>query len=60
MAQTKEQKKAFFLAQQAGAIRDIAISRGGTGDLRKQLSDKEVAKRKARRQMAKLSRKQNR
>lgn len=57
---TAEQKKAFFIAQQSGAIRDIALAKGGTGEQRKPLSAKEKSRRRKRRKMVKLSRKANR
>jgi hypothetical protein len=58
--QTEEQKKALFLAYQAGAFRDIAAMRGDKGSQRKKLTTKEVHKRKVRLKMAKASRKKNR
>lgn len=44
--QTEEQKKDLFIASQSGSFRDIALSKGGTGELRKPLSTKEKARRK--------------
>jgi hypothetical protein len=38
----------------------LVAAKGGTGDLRKELSSKEKAKRKNRRKVAKMSRKVNR
>lgn len=58
--QTEEQREAFKTAMVTGALRNLVAARGGTGDLRKELSDKEKAKRKNRHKMAKMSRKANR
>lgn len=58
--QTEQQKKDLFIASQAGAFRDIALSRGGTGELRKPSSTKEKARRKKQKQTVKASRKANR
>lgn len=58
--QTEEQRKSFKTALETGALRDLAIAKGGTGNLRKELSDKEKSKRKNKRKMAKMSRKANR
>lgn len=57
---TEQQKKDFFIAQQAGAFKQIAQSKGGTGELRKPLSTKEKARRKSHTQMVKASKKANR
>jgi hypothetical protein len=58
--QTKEQRESFKTSLVAGALRQLAVRKGATGDLRQELSDKEKAKRKARRKMVKASRKANR
>jgi hypothetical protein len=58
--QTEEQRKAFKEAMETGSLRQLVAARGGTGDLRKELSDKEKAVRKNKRKMAKASRKANR
>lgn len=50
----------LFRAKQAGAVRDIAIARGGTGELRKELSSAEKKARKAKRNRARASRQFNR
>jgi hypothetical protein len=55
-----QRKNALRLALIAGWFRDIAIARGGTGHQRKPLTEKARNKRKARANMAKESRKQNR
>lgn len=57
---TEFQRKAFRLAHNAGKARHFAELNGGTGDLRRELSAKEVAKKRSRRKMAKASRKGNR
>jgi hypothetical protein len=57
---TDKQKADFNAAVQAGIFRNIALNNGGTGDLRRELTPKDKAKKKARRAMAKQSRKQNR
>jgi hypothetical protein len=44
----------------AGTARDFAIMKGGTGELRKELTSKERASRKAKRKQVKASRKGNR
>jgi hypothetical protein len=53
-------RTALRIALVSGLVRDIAIARGGTGHLRKPLSANESNHAKARRQMAKSSRKGNR
>jgi hypothetical protein len=58
--QTVEQREAFKTAMETGSLRKLVELRGGTGDLRKELSSKEKAKRKNRRKVAKMSRKVNR
>lgn len=55
-----KQKAAFFRAQQAGVVREIALNNGSTGELRKTISNKEAKRIKARRKLAKQSRKRNR
>jgi hypothetical protein len=45
---------------ETGSLRNLVAAKGGTGDLRKELSNKEKSKRKNRRKMAKMSRKANR
>jgi len=57
---TEEQKAELRLATIAGKARYTAEMNGGTGDLRRKLSEKEVAKLRSRRKMAKASRKKNR
>lgn len=60
ITQTPEQQQAFFRAMQAGHLRQLAIAKGGTGDLRKPLTaqqrDARKAKRKAVRQARKVQR----
>jgi hypothetical protein len=58
--QTEAQKKAFKTARETGYLKDLVAARGGTGELRQELSSKEKAKRKNRRKTAKMSRKANR
>jgi hypothetical protein len=58
--QTVEQREAFKTAMETGSLRNLVAAKGGTGDLRKELSSKEKAKRKNRRKVAKMSRKANR
>lgn len=58
--QTAEQAAAFKAATIAGYYQDYAIHKGGTGHMRPELSVKEIERRKARRKMAKASRKANR
>ena len=55
-----EKNQLLYRALQAGALYDLAIRSGGTGDSRKPLSEKERKRRKKKRQMAKASRKANR
>lgn len=55
-----EQQEAFKIARVSGYMRDLAISRGGTGELRYPLSHKEKQRRMKRRQIAKTSRRANR
>lgn len=45
---------------EAGALRDLAIAKGGTGHLRRELTVSEKAQRKAKRKQAKMSCKANR
>jgi len=54
---TPEQKADFRRAQQAAAVREIALNNGGTGELRTGISDEEFKRRKRRRKIAKASRK---
>lgn len=56
----EEQVKNFNNALVSGALRDLAIAKGGTGHLRKELSLQEQTKKKAKRKQAKMSRKANR
>lgn len=56
----KEKKESFVKAIKLGALRDLAIAYGGTGELRKPLSEKEKVKRKKRWKQAKESRRKNR
>lgn len=58
--QQTEQQQAFKRAQVAGYAKHVAQLNGGTGDLRRELSEKERLQRKARRKMQKASRKGNR
>lgn len=60
MQTTIEQIKNFGRARMAGFFRDMAISKGGTGELRRELTPKERAKRKKRKEMAKASKRRNR
>lgn len=50
----------FKRALEGGALRDLAIAKGGTGHLRRELTVNEKAQRKAKRKQAKMSRKANR
>jgi hypothetical protein len=58
--QTEEQRNNFKTALETGSLRNLVVAKGGTGDLRKELTSKEKAKRKNKRKAAKLSRKANR
>lgn len=60
MTNNNEKAKAFRTAVISGTLRDLAIARGGTGDLRRPLTAKERDKRKARNKQARLSRRLNR
>lgn len=53
-------RNAFRLALISGLFYEIATACGGTGYLRKRLTEKERNKRKVRGKIAKASRKQNR
>lgn len=53
-------RKAFEGATKRGALLELVKLRGGTGELRKPLTEKAYMKRKKRLQMAKASRKGNR
>ncbi|KHE70698.1 hypothetical protein [Halobacillus sp. BBL2006] len=55
-----EKQAAFFRATQAGAVREIALNNGGTGDLRKGITQEEFDKRKKKRKIAQATRKANR
>jgi hypothetical protein len=55
-----EKQSALFRALQAGKLRELVALRGGTGDLRRELSAKERQARKAKRKEAKASRQFNR
>lgn len=55
-----QQQSALFRALQAGKLRELVALRGGTGDLRRELSAKERQSRKAKRKQAKVSRQFNR
>jgi tmRNA-binding protein len=57
--QTEAQRKALYLAYQAGLFREIAIAKGAKGFDRKPLTANERSKRNMRRKMAKMSRKAN-
>lgn len=55
-----EKQSELLRSLEAGALRDLAIAKGGTGHLRKELTADEKARRKAKRKQARMSRKQNR
>lgn len=55
-----DQQSALFRALQAGKLRELVALRGGTGDLRRELSVKERQARKDKRKQAKASRQFNR
>ncbi len=55
-----KQQYDFHRALQAGKLRELAVLRGGTGDIRRELSAKERQARKAKRKQAKASRQFNR
>lgn len=57
---TDEQKEAVRLLNHATKVREVARINGDTSDDRRELSPKELAKKKARRKLAKASRKRNR
>lgn len=57
---TITQKDELTIALQAGKLRELAIAKGGTGYLRKELSKKEKQRRKNRLYHVKQSRKANR
>ncbi len=54
---TEEQKAQFYRAQQAAAVREIALNNGGTGDKRAGISTAEFKRRKKRRKIAEATRK---
>jgi hypothetical protein len=56
MTKTTEFKRAVV----AGAFRDIAIAKGGTGHLRKELTPAQRAQNKSKRKQVKISRRGNR
>lgn len=58
--QTAEQQANFKQAMISGALRNLVIARGGTGDKRQPLTHKEYDRRKKRVKLAKQSRKANR
>lgn len=58
--QTEQQKKDFFITNQSGVFEDIANMKGARGEVRKELSPKEKAKRKKYKQKVKQCRKMNR
>lgn len=58
--QTVEQKQAFEQAILRGALLELVAARGGTGELRKPLTEKAYQQRKKRNKVAKMVRKQNR
>lgn len=58
--QTAEQKENFERAVYLGALRDLAIARGGKGWLRRELSEREYQRLKNRKKAQKQSRKANR
>lgn len=58
--QTAEQKQAFNQALVRGALLELVAARGGTGELRKPLTEKAYLKRKKRNKATKMARKQNR
>lgn len=60
MKQTDEQRKELHQAVMRGYLLSIAESKGGTGELRKPLSQKEKVRRKKARKQARASRKFNR
>jgi len=57
---TPEQKAEFFRAQQAAAVREIALNNGGTGDIRAGISTEEFKRRKRRRKIAKATKRKSR
>lgn len=57
---TPKQQTEFKGAIRAGLVRDIAIMRGGTGELRKELTPKEYATLKRKRKQQKEARRRNR
>jgi hypothetical protein len=60
MAQTEKQAKELRQALIRGKLLELVEARGGTGELRKPLTQKAYDKRKKRAKMAKYSRKGNR
>jgi hypothetical protein len=60
MAQTEKQAKELRQALIRGKLLELVEARGGTGELRKPLTQKAYDKRQKRAKMAKTSRKQNR
>jgi hypothetical protein len=53
-------REVFYLAQVAGYFRDLAVARGGTGQLRKALMEREYLARRKRNKAVKIARKVNR
>ena len=58
--QNTAKEQAFYRARQAGVVREIALNSGGTGDLRREFSQKEKSKNRSRRKMDRASRRQQR
>ncbi|MFD2704680.1 hypothetical protein [Salibacterium lacus] len=58
--QTESQRKALRSATQSAAVRDIAIARGGTGELRREWTKSDAQQAKGKRKQAQASRKMNR
>jgi hypothetical protein len=50
----------FSRAVLSGFVRDLAIAKGGTGHLRKELTPAQRARKKAKRQQVQMSRRGNR
>jgi hypothetical protein len=55
-----EQQRAFKTAVVTGALRELVAKRGGTGDLRKDISKEERGRRNKRNKQSKMSRRINR